>query len=218
TGGQVGYFGYDCVRYVEPHLQQTTPEDVLGTPDILLSVSDEVLVFDNLVGKLILLSHANPELDEAFDRAGARLDELVAQLKRPLPYTAPMSMRVTGGTEQQFHSHMGEARYKEAVDRIKHYTLAGDVMQVVPSQRLSIDFDAQPLNLYRALRSLNPSPYMYFLDMGDHQVVGSSPEILARLEDGEVTVRPIAGTRRRGYTPEEDQALEQELVNDPKEI
>src|SRR5690606_22094547 len=159
-------------RYVEPHLQQTTPEDVLGTPDILLTVSDEVLVFDNLVGKLILVIHANPELDAAFDRACARLDELVAQLKRPLPEIAPMSLGVGSATEQQFHAHMGEARYKEAVERTKQYTLACDVMQVVPSQRLSIDFDAEPLNLYRALRSLNPSPYMYFLDLGDHQVVG----------------------------------------------
>src|SRR5690625_2163961 len=106
----------------------------------------------------------------------------------------------------------------EAVERVKQYTLAGDVMQVVPSQRLSIDFSAEPLNLYRALRNLNPSPYLYFLDMDDHQVVGSSPEILARLEDGEITVRPIAGTRRRGRTPEEDRAMEEELVNDPKEI
>ena len=218
TGGLVGYFGYDCVRYVEPHLRATTPEDVLGTPDILLSVSDEVLVFDNLAGKLILVIHANPELEQAFERAQARLDELVARLKCPVPDVPAMSLNGTAATEHAFHSHMGKERYMEAVERIKQYTLAGDVMQVVPSQRLSIDFSAEPLNLYRALRNLNPSPYMYFLDMGDHHVVGSSPEILARLEDGEITVRPIAGTRRRGRTPEEDRAMEEELVNDPKEI
>lgn len=218
TGGLVGYFGYDCVRYVEPHLRASTPEDVLGTPDILLSVSDEVLVFDNLAGKLILVIHANPELDQAFERAEARLDELVARLKCPVPEVPAMSLSGTAATERAFRSHMGRERYMEAVERIKQYTLAGDVMQVVPSQRLSIDFSAEPLNLYRALRNLNPSPYMYFLDMGDHQVVGSSPEILARLEDGEITVRPIAGTRRRGRTPEEDRAMEEELVNDPKEI
>ena len=218
TGGLVGYFGYDCVRYVEPHLRASTPEDVLGTPDILLSVSDEVLVFDNLAGKLILVIHANPELDQAFERAEARLDELVARLKCPVPEVPAMSLSGTAATERAFRSHMGRERYMEAVERVKQYTLAGDVMQVVPSQRLSIDFSAEPLNLYRALRNLNPSPYLYFLDMGDHQVVGSSPEILARLEDGEITVRPIAGTRRRGRTPEEDRAMEEELVNDPKEI
>ncbi|MDQ2077608.1 anthranilate synthase component I [Marinimicrobium sp. ABcell2] len=218
TGGLVGYFGYDCVRYVEPHLRESTPNDVLGTPDILLTVSDEVLVFDNLAGKLILVIHANPELESAFDLAQARLDELVARLKLPVPEVPAMSLEGTSATEQAFRSHMGQERYMEAVERIKQYTLAGDVMQVVPSQRLSIDFSAEPLNLYRALRNLNPSPYMYFLDLGDHQVVGSSPEILARLEDGEVTVRPIAGTRRRGRTPEDDKAMEEDLVNDPKEI
>lgn len=218
TGGLVGYFGYDCVRYVEPHLRATTPEDVLGTPDILLTVSDEVLVFDNLAGKLILVIHVNPELEQAFERAEARLDELVGQLKCPVPEVPAMSLNGTAATEQEFRSHMGKERYMEAVERIKQYTLAGDVMQVVPSQRLSIDFSAEPLNLYRALRNLNPSPYMYFLDMDDHQVVGSSPEILARLEDGEITVRPIAGTRRRGRTSEDDRAMEEELVNDPKEV
>lgn len=218
TGGLVGYFGYDCVRYVEPHLRATTPKDVLGTPDILLTVSDEVLVFDNLAGKLILVIHANPEVEQAFERAQTRLNELVARLKCPVPEVPAMSLSGTAATEQMFRSHMGKEGYMEAVDRIKQYTLAGDVMQVVPSQRLSIEFSAEPLNLYRALRNLNPSPYMYFLDMGDHHVVGSSPEILARLEDGEVTVRPIAGTRRRGRTPEEDRAMEEELVNDPKEI
>jgi anthranilate synthase component 1 len=218
SGGLVGYFAYDCVRYVEPHLKASTPKDVLGTPDILLAVSDEVVVFDNLAGKLILVVHANPAIDDAWNLANRRLDELEGQLKLPAPVLPPLKMTGDSATEQVFTSHMGEAGYKAAVDRIKEYTLSGDIMQVVPSQRLSIDFTAEPVNLYRALRLLNPSPYMYFLDMGDHQVVGSSPEILARLENQEMTVRPIAGTRRRGRTPEEDVALEQELVNDPKEI
>lgn len=218
TGGLVGYFAYDCVRYVEPHLKASTPKDVLGTPDILLAVSDEVVVFDNLAGKLILVVHANPAIDDAWNLANRRLDELEGRLKQPAPVLPPLKMTGDSATEQVFTSHMGEAGYKAAVDRIKEYTLSGDIMQVVPSQRLSIDFTAEPVNLYRALRLLNPSPYMYFLDMGDHQVVGSSPEILARLENQEMTVRPIAGTRRRGRTPEEDIALEQELVNDPKEI
>lgn len=218
TGGLVGYFAYDCVRYVEPHLKASEPEDIIGTPDILLTVSDEVLVFDNLAGKLIFVIHANPEIDNAYQIATQRLDELEARLRGPVPSTPDLTLGMNGASEQKFRSHYGEQPFQDAVNRIKDYVLAGDTMQVVISQRLSIDFTAEPLNLYRALRNLNPSPYMYFLDLGDHQVVGSSPEILARLEDGDVTVRPIAGTRRRGHTPEEDKALEAELVADPKEI
>jgi anthranilate synthase component 1 len=218
TGGLVGYFAYDCVRYVEPRLKASTPEDVIGTPDILLTVSDEVLVFDNLAGKLILVIHANPDVADAYRVATERLDELVLQLRGPIPATPELSLSTEGGSETQFSSNFGEQNFQQAVNKIKDYVLAGDTMQVVISQRLTIDFDAEPLNLYRALRNLNPSPYLYFLDLGDHHVVGSSPEILARLEDGKVTVRPIAGTRRRGRTPEEDKALEVELVNDPKEI
>jgi len=218
NGGLVGYFGYDCVRYVEPKLKASQPQDTIGTPDILLMVSDEVLVFDNLAGKLILIVHANPEEDGSFEAAEKRLEELELRLRNEVPTTAPMSLSSATVREDQFTSSFGEDNFQQAVAKIKDYVLAGDTMQVVVSQRLSIDFEAEPLNLYRALRSLNPSPYMYFLDLGDHHVVGSSPEILARLEDGEVTVRPIAGTRRRGHTTVEDLALEQELVNDPKEI
>ncbi len=218
NGGLVGYFGYDCVRYVEPKLKASQPLDTIGTPDILLMVSDEVLVFDNLAGKLILIVHADPEVKGSYDTAQERLDQLEARLSAETPVTAPMALSAESVREDQFRSSFGEHNFQQAVGSIKDYVLAGDTMQVVVSQRLSIDFDAEPLNLYRALRSLNPSPYMYFLDLGDHHVVGSSPEILARLEDGEVTVRPIAGTRRRGHNPAEDMALEQELVNDPKEI
>jgi len=218
NGGLVGYFGYDCVRYVEPRLQASTPEDLIGTPDILLMVSDEVLVFDNLGGKLVLVVHANPDIDDAYNLAVARLDELESRLHTVVPETAPMSLASSEAREADFTSSFGQQKFEQAVDDVKNYILAGDAMQVVLSQRLSIPFSAEPLNLYRALRSLNPSPYMYFLDLGDHHVVGCSPEILARLEDGEVTVRPIAGTRRRGHTEAEDLALEKELVNDPKEI
>ncbi|MET0357000.1 MAG: anthranilate synthase component I [Cellvibrio sp.] len=218
TGGLVGYFAYDCARYVEPHLSATTPKDVIGTPDILLSVSDEVLVFDNLAGKLIFVIHANPEVENAFAKANARLNELETKLRGEIPRTPSLTLGMNTHSEPQFKSHFGEQKFHQVVDKIKDYVLAGDTMQVVISQRLSIDFTQEPINLYRALRNLNPSPYMYFMNLGDHHVVGSSPEILARLEDGEVTVRPIAGTRRRGYTPEEDRALEIELVNDPKEI
>jgi len=218
NGGLVGYFGYDCVRYVEPRLQASTPEDLIGTPDILLMVSDEVLVFDNLGGKLVLVVHANPDIDDAYNLAVARLDELESRLHTVVPETAPMSLASSEAREADFTSSFGQQKFEQAVDDVKNYILAGDAMQVVLSQRLSIPFSAEPLNLYRALRSLNPSPYMYFLDLGDHHVVGCSPEILARLEDGEVTVRPIAGTRRRGHTEAEDLALEKELVSDPKEI
>jgi anthranilate synthase component I len=218
TGGLVGYFAYDCARYVEPHLKATMPKDVIGTPDILLSVSDEVLVFDNLAGKLIFVIHANPEVEHAYSKANARLDELELQLRKAIPSTPNLSLAMNGHSETKFVSHCGEDNFYKAVNKIKDYVFAGDTMQVVVSQRLSIDFTQEPINLYRALRNLNPSPYMYFMNLGDHHVVGSSPEILARLEDGEVTVRPIAGTRRRGHTPEEDKALEIELVNDPKEI
>ncbi len=217
-GGLVGYFAYDCVRYVEPKLKASQPKDTIGTPDIVLMVSDEVLVFDNLSGTLNLIVMANPEVDDAFHRAVLRLDQLSEQLRGLSPELPPMNLAAEAKAEQYFQSHVGEDAFADSVERIKDYVLDGDTMQVVVSQRLSLPFSAEPINLYRALRSLNPSPYMYFVDLGDHQVVGSSPEILARLEDNQVTVRPIAGTRRRGHTDVEDKALEQELINDPKEI
>jgi len=226
NGGLVGYFGYDTVRYVEPHLEKNTPEDVLNTPDIVLMVSEEVLVFDNLAGKLMLIVHADPSAgtDKAFAQAQQRLDELEQQLRQPLPaarhirFQSDVDQQADKEKESAFTSGFQQPDFEAAVDKIKDYVLAGDTMQVVISQRLSIPFSADPINLYRALRNLNPSPYMYFLNMGDFDIVGSSPEILARLEDNTVTVRPIAGTRRRGYTPEEDKALEEELLADPKEI
>lgn len=218
NGGLVGYFGYDCVRYVEPKLANSCPPDELGTPDIMLMVSDEVLVFDNLAGKLILIVHVDPAAAGAEACANARLDQLEKQLLNPLPDLGTVSLGGEEACEQAFTSGFGEDAFKASVSKIKDYILAGDCMQVVPSQRLSADFQDEPLNLYRALRCLNPSPYMYFLDMGEFQIAGSSPEILARLEHGEVTVRPIAGTRRRGRTEEEDRHLEQEMLADPKEI
>ena len=218
TGGLVGYFGYDTVRYVEPKLKNSTPPDELGNPDILLMVSDEVVIFDNLLGKLILVVHEDAKAPNAWSRAQERLDDLEAKLKLPVPEMPGLNMAGSGLQESAFVSSFGEQNYKDAVNIIKDYVLAGDVMQVVPSQRLSMDFTAEPLHLYRALRCLTPSPYLYFLDLDDFHIAGSSPEILARLEDGEVTVRPIAGTRRRGHTEEEDRALEAEMLADPKEI
>jgi len=218
TGGLVGYFGYDTVRFVESRLADSAPADVLGTPDILLMASDEVAVFDNLSGTIMLVVHVDAKEVGALEKAEARLDELEHKLAQPTPELPPMNMQADGISEQDFVSSFGEQDFKAAVNKIKEYVMAGDVMQVVPSQRLSAPFDASPINLYRALRRLNPSPYMYFLDLADFHIVGSSPEVLARLEDGLVTVRPIAGTRKRGETPEEDQAMEDEMLADPKEI
>ncbi|MBN0986906.1 anthranilate synthase component I [Amphritea pacifica] len=218
NGGLVGYFGYDCVRYVEKRLADTTPEDVIGTPDILLMVSDEVVVFDNLSGKLILISHADPDEEDALAQAQLRLDELVTRLRFSVPHQDTQVTERREVCESEFKSSFGEQQYKDSVDRIKEYILSGDVMQTVISQRMTIPFTSSPLDLYRALRCLNPSPYMYVLHLDDHHVVGSSPEILARVEDNVVTVRPIAGTRPRGETEAEDRALEKDLLADPKEL
>ncbi|MEE8057796.1 MAG: anthranilate synthase component I [Pseudomonadales bacterium] len=219
-GGLVGYFGYDTVRYVEQTLKDKVPKDVIGTPDILLMVSDEVLVFDNLAGTIKLIVHADPSEINAYERAQLRLDALANRLTQVAPVLPELDIEANADSsgEDDFVSSVGEDNFKESVDRIKEYVLAGDVMQVVISQRLSIPFTAEPLNLYRALRNLNPSPYMYFLNLEDFYIVGSSPEILARLENETVFVRPIAGTRCRGHTEEEDLALEKNLLEDPKEI
>ncbi|MEK8089809.1 anthranilate synthase component I [Thermithiobacillus plumbiphilus] len=216
SGGLVGYFGYDTVRYIEPRLQGRQKPDPLGTPDILLLLSEEVVVFDNLRGRLHLIVHADPALPRAYENAQARLDQLVAALREPLPAQASLGQAREVG-EADFQSSFSREGYENAVNRIKAYIREGDVMQVVPSQRMSIPFAAAPLDLYRALRGLNPSPYMFFFDLDEFHIVGASPEILTRLEDGEVTVRPIAGTRPRGSTTAEDQALEAELLADPKE-
>ena len=218
NGGLVGYFGYDSVRYVERRLKDSCPEDVIGSPDILLMVSDEVVVFDNLAGKLILICHADPAEDNAYEKAQQRLDELVAQLRFAIPCDNIPAAPQREVVETEFKSSFGEQAFKDSVDQIKEYVLDGDIMQCVISQRMSIPFSRKPLDLYRALRCLNPSPYMYILHLDDFHVVGSSPEILARVEGDVVSVRPIAGTRKRGATDEEDLAMEKELLADPKEI
>ncbi len=211
-GGLVGYFGYDTVRYVEKKLARTQKPDQLGTPDIALLLSEEIAIVDNLSGKLFLVVYAQPGAPAAFSRARARLAELLKKLRAPVVIppasTAPSAPAVSG---------FGREAYHAAVERAKKYIFDGDIMQVVPSQRMVKPLHATPLALYRALRTLNPSPYMFYFDFDDFHVVGASPEILARLEDGTVTVRPIAGTRRRGVTAEEDKALAEELLADPKE-
>ncbi len=215
TGGLVGYFGYDTVRYIEPRLGTCPNPDPLGVPDILLMVSDEVVVFDNLGGKLFVIVHADPAQPDAVSVAQARLDHLVMQLRRETP--VPVHQHSIRVREDDFVSGFTQDGFEHAVRRAKDYIVAGDVMQVVLSQRMSIPFAARALDLYRALRSLNPSPYMYYMDLGDFHVVGSSPEILVRLDGQAVAVRPIAGTRPRGANEAEDQALERELLADPKE-
>ena len=216
-GGLVGYFGYDTIRYIEPKLARCPNPDPLDNPDILLLVSEDVVVFDNLAGRLYLITLVDPAVERAFSRAQQRLDEWSELLRAPRSLYAPHRPH-SAAREIEFVSGFTQQGYEAAVERIKAYILAGDCMQVVPSQRLSAPFRAAPLDLYRALRGLNPSPYMYFLNLGDFHIVGSSPEILTRLEDGLLTVRPIAGTRWRGVTEEEDQALEAELLADPKEL
>jgi anthranilate synthase component I len=216
-GGLVGYFGYDCVRYVEPRLAGKAPPDTLGTPDIVLMVSEDVVVFDNLKGRMQLISLVDPSEPGIYQRTLERLQERSSALALAVP-PIPESNANQPVTESDFHSEFGEEPFKQAVEKIREYIRAGDVMQVVLAQRMSIPFGADSINLYRALRSLNPSPYMYFMDLDDFQIVSSSPEILARLEDGQIINRPLAGTRRRGRTAEEDLAMEAELLADPKEI
>jgi anthranilate synthase component I len=212
TGGLAGYFGYETIQYIEKRLGSQKKPDVLGVPDILLMVSEEIAVVDNLSGKLYFIVYANPVEPQAYDRAYERLQSLLDLLRQTV--TIPTSLPTA---KTQARSEFGEENFKAAVKRSQQYILEGDIMQVVLSQRMSQDFDAAPLSLYRALRSLNPSPYMFYYDMGDHHVVGASPEILVRLENNTVTSRPIAGTRPRGKTREQDLALETELLADPKE-
>jgi anthranilate synthase component 1 len=215
-GGLVGYFAYDCIEYIEPKLKSDDKSDPLGTPDILLMVTEEVVVFDNVSRKILIIVHANPEEDNAYLNALEKLEFISEKLLAPLPVReTPQSISVD---ESDFSFLFNKQDYFKAVDKIKDYIIEGDVMQVVLSQRMSIPFATDPFNLYRAIRSSNPSPYMYFLNLGDFHVVGASPEVLVRLEDNEVTVRPIAGTRPRGKTSEEDIALEKELLADPKEL
>ena len=216
-GGLVGYFGYDTVRYVEPRLANSAPEDTLKTPDIMLMVSEEVVVFDNIRGRMQLIGLVDPDQDGAAEAMQKRLQQRAEQLQSPIQGLAQggANKRIE---ESDFVSEFGEAAFQNAVEKIREYTRAGDVMQVVLAQRMSIPFKAPAVNLYRALRSLNPSPYMYFMHLDEFQIVSSSPEILARLENGVITNRPLAGTRRRGHDHAEDLALEAELKADPKEI
>jgi anthranilate synthase component 1 len=217
-GGLAGYFGYDAVRFIERRLEDSTPPDTLGLPDIQLLLTEELAVIDNLSGKLYLIVYADPTLPEAYSRAKQRLKQLRSMLHRPvdLPVT-------TGSVRTEAIRDFKKEDFLSAVMKAKEYIMAGDLMQVQVGQRIRKPYVDSPLSLYRALRSLNPSPYLYFYNFGDMQIVGSSPEILVRNEstrDGsrKVTIRPLAGTRPRGATPELDGKLAEELLADPKEI
>ncbi len=213
TGGLAGYFGYETIRYIEPRLAKMQKPDAIGTPDILLMLTEQLAIVDNLTGKLTFIVYANPEHADAYAQAKLRLQQLSDSLRQSvnIPYAPPMH----GGVAQ---SEFGETAFKHAVEKAKQYIFDGDIMQVVLAQRMAQPFPASPLSLYRALRSVNPSPYMFYYDMGDHHVVGASPEILVRLEGDDVTVRPIAGTRPRGKTTQQDAELAQDLLADPKEL
>ena len=215
-GGLAGYFGYDTVRHIETRLAHSAkpPTHVLANvPDMLLLLSEELAVVDNLGGKISLIVYADPTVPAAYANAAARLTELRRKLREPVAIPFGTASTVTRAT-----SEFGESGYKAAVARTKEYIAAGDIMQAVISQRMTMPFTAPPLSLYRALRSLNPSPYMFYYDFGDFHVVGASPEILVRKEGTTITLRPIAGTRPRGKTREADEALASELAHDPKEI
>lgn len=218
TGGLVGYFGYDAVRYIEPKLKNVPEADPVGLPDIWMMLSKTVIVFDNLKDTLFLIVHVDAADPIAYEKAHEQLNELENIL------ATPISLKAEKHSPPHFESLTGHDNFIASVEKVKEYIRAGDVMQVVPGHRMVSDFDGDPLQVYRALRHLNPSPYL-FLVQGQtlenntpFHIVGSSPEILSRLENGIATVRPLAGTRPRGKTKEEDLALEQDLLSDEKEI
>ncbi|QIO07099.1 anthranilate synthase component I [Acinetobacter shaoyimingii] len=218
TGGLVGYLGYDSVRYIEPRLKNVPTDDPVGLPDLWLMLSKTVIVFDNLKDTLFIIVHADTQDSDAYAKAQSQLDDIEALL------ATPVSLQAKKHTAPDFKSLTGKKKFLESIETVKEYIRAGDVMQVVPGHRMVSDFDGDPLQVYRALRHLNPSPYLFLVqgqtlsDGTPFHIVGSSPEILSRLENGIATVRPLAGTRPRGKTKEEDLALEKDLLSDEKEI
>jgi len=217
VGGLVGYFGYETIAHIEPKLAYPSKPDAIGAPDIMLMVSKDVLVFDNLSGRIFLVTLTDLSQSDAYHAAQSHLDDCIGGLASSLSAdNLPGSAEPL--CEDDYLVNFAQSDFEAAVERCRDYILDGDIMQVVLSQRLSAPYVGSPFDLYRALRTINPSPHMYFLDMGEFEVVGSSPEILVRQQENNVTVRPIAGTRKRGDTPERDLELEQELLSDEKEI
>ena len=215
SGGLAGYFGYETIHYIEPKLIKEFIKDDLDLPDIHLMESDEVIVFDNLTGKLSIVVYANDDIS-SYDHAINRLANIELMIESQLKNENAQSKKSVDDT--QADSEFGEKNFHQAVDKIKEYIVEGDVMQVVLSQRMVKKFQLPAISLYRVLRSINPSPYMFFYHFDDYFIVGASPEILVRLENDTVTVRPIAGTRPRGENSQLDKDLEKDLLNDPKEI
>ena len=215
NGGLVGYFGYEIIRYIEPKLENIDKTDELNVPDILLMVSNDLLVVDNLSSKVYIITHIDPTKN-SYDDAILKLDAIDKDIKKVFEHKTSASENIK---PTDFVSNFGKKNFLKAVKDVQKYIIAGDVMQVVPSQRLSCSFKAKPIELYRQLRILNPSPYMYFLNLDNFSIVGSSPEILTRVDNNNVaTIRPLAGTRSRGKTPDEDLYLEKDLLSDEKEI
>jgi anthranilate synthase component 1 len=214
AGGAVGHIGYDMVRAFE-RLPRLLPDD-LGLPEACLLLTESLLVFDNVAQKIKIVSHVHvregESLESAYDAAVARIDTLVSRLAAP-----PVEPPTGEATPGKVTSNVAQADYQKGVERAKEYIRAGDIIQVVLAQRFELPLGAAPFNVYRCLRTVNPSPYMFYLALGDHSLAGASPEVMARVEDGELTVRPIAGTRPRGTVEREDKMLAAELVADPKE-
>jgi anthranilate synthase component 1 len=217
AGGLVGYFAHECVAYIEPKLAPAfDKEAALGMPDIQLLQIDEVAVLDRISGRVFLIVNVDARHTRAFERGQRRLDALAYRV-RAAAVSYPDLPAPEALEEHDFESHFGKEEFLRAVMKAKEYILAGDIFQVQISQRLSVPFRARPLDVYRALRALNPSPYMYFIDLESAHIVGASPEILVRTKGGQAVVRPIAGTRRRGRNADEDLVMEAELKSDPKE-
>lgn len=217
SGGLVGYFGFETIQLIEPRLASDSKPDDIGAPDIVLMVSDEIVVFDNLSGRLHIITHIDPNTLDALSNGKSRLDIIEQQLSIPLATKRKTHLK-REIRESDFISSFTEAGFMQAVEQCKQYIYDGDIFQVVLSQQMSTPFNAEPLDFYRALRTLNPSPYMYLLNLGEVHIAGSSPEILVRLEGDEITVRPIAGTRKRGRDEARDLELEKDLLSDPKEL
>lgn len=216
-GGAVGFVSYDMVRFFEK-LPDTTTDD-RQLPDCFFMITDTILVFDHVNHKIKVVSNAHinggkQAVDEAYGEATAKIDEIISALKRPMEYRSPARGQWDEGAVE---SNFTGQEYEKVVEAAKEYIKAGDIVQVVPSQRLSVPVSADPFDIYRALRAINPSPYMYYLKLGDVKIAGSSPEVMVRTEEGRVTMRPIAGTNRRGSTEDEDKELAEELLSDPKE-
>ena len=215
NGGLVGYFGYEIIKFIEPKLKNIKKKDELNVPDILLMVSNDLLVVDNLTSKVHIITHINPE-KESFEAGLSKLNIIEKNIRELFNFDSTSTEKIES---EDFVSSFGKENFVNAVEKVQKYITAGDVMQVVPSQRLSCSFKSDPIELYRQLRILNPSPYMYFLNLDDFAIVGSSPEILTRVDNNNVaTIRPIAGTRSRGKNIQEDLENEQDLLSDEKEI